>query len=416
MKTLVVGTLLATGLATGWYFWPEQNGQGEKKVETRRVKVERGDITLFVTASGEIKPLKEVEIKSKASGQVVRFKKDPGDPVEKGELIAELDKKTEQRNLGLQESNLLAAEANLELTKLKYAADLKTAESEAAAAGADSLQKRAESRRMEKLSGELITESEISAVKLAARLSEEKSKQAEAALTLIRGRKEADEKLALAEVQKVRVAVEDAKERLRDTELRAPMKGILLKKLVEEGQIVASGISATAGGTAVAIVADVSKLLVEANVDETDIARVRKGQPVEISLMSGSNDRFKGTVDLILPKGEIDSNIIVFKVRIGMEGDLFGRTYAGMTASIEIRVDDRKGALLVPSEAVKIENRKPVVYVPDGTGSKPVAVKTGIDDGIKTEITDGLDENAEVFVTHSSIPEQKPSGRSRLRF
>src|SRR5207237_735104 len=207
----------------------------------------RGDLVLNVTATGEIKPLKEIELKSKASGLMVHFQKLPSEPVKEGELLAELDKKVEQRNLSLAESNLLTAEANLELTKLKYAADLKTGESEA------------------------------------------------------------------AEVQKARVSVEDARERLADTELRAPVTGILLKKLVEEGQIVASGISATTGGTSIAIVADVSKLMVEANVDETDINKVKVGQPVEISLASGSKERFKGKVDLILPRGEIDSNVIVFK-------------------------------------------------------------------------------------------------------
>ena len=83
------------------------------KVETKRSKVERGDIVLIVSATGDIKPIKEVELKSKASGQVVRFQKLPGEPVEEGELIAELDKKVEQRNLSLAESNLLSAEASL---------------------------------------------------------------------------------------------------------------------------------------------------------------------------------------------------------------------------------------------------------------------------------------------------------------
>ena len=91
------------------------------KIETKRAKVERGDIILHVQATGEIKPVKEVELKSKASGQVVRFQKLPGDSVEEGELIAELDKRVEQRNLTLPESNLMSAEANLALVKLAAA-------------------------------------------------------------------------------------------------------------------------------------------------------------------------------------------------------------------------------------------------------------------------------------------------------
>ncbi|HEX7899434.1 MAG TPA: efflux RND transporter periplasmic adaptor subunit [Planctomycetota bacterium] len=388
------------------------------KVETKRTKVERGDIVLNVSATGDIKPVKEVELKSKASGQVVRFQKLPGEPVEAGELIAELDKKVEQRNLSLQESNLLSAEANLARTRLQVEADLKRTESEFAAAREEEAQKKSELSRAEKTS-DLVTVSELSGYRLAARLAEERTKQTEAALGLIKGRREGDIKLAEAEVLKARVSVDDARERLRDTELLSPIKGILLKKLVEEGQIVASGISATAGGTAIAIVADVSKLYVEANIDETDIAKVRKGQKAEVSLLSGGSEKFKGRVDLILPKGEIDSNVIVFKVRVGIEGEVFGKAYPGMTASVNVRVAEKKDALLIASEAVKMEKGKTVVYVPDGDKSKPLPVKIGLDNGVKAEILEGLDADAEVFVTHTSIPDPKDAkgGRGgRLRF
>jgi HlyD family secretion protein len=417
MKTAII--LAAVALAGGatYYLW-QPKAANDKKVEVKRAKVERGDVILNVTATGEIKPLKEIELKSKASGLMVRFQKLPSEPVKEGELLAELDKKVEQRNLSLAEANLRTAEANLELTKLKYATDLKTGESETAASAEDQKQKAAELRRMEKLSGELITESELGTVRLAARLAEEKAKQAEAALFLTKNRKDADEKLAAADVQKARVSVEDARERLADTELRAPVTGILLKKLVEEGQIVASGISATTGGTSIAIVADVSHLMVEANIDETDINKVKVGQPVEISLASGSKDRFKGKVDLILPRGEIDSNVIVFKARIGIDGDIFGRVYAGMTSSVEIRVGERKKALFVPSEAIRIDNGATVVHIPTGAvgdAHTVVPVKVGLDNGVRAEILEGLEEGAEVLVT-KPVEDPKNGGRPRIRF
>jgi HlyD family secretion protein len=380
------------------------------------VRVERGDITLRVSATGDLKPSREVELKSKASGQVVRFGKLPGATVEEGELIAELDKRTEQRNLAREESNLMSAEARLQLTRLEYERSLAQSQSEAAAALADEAEKKKERDRQERLPADLVTESQLGAARLAARLAEEKRKLAEAALALIRGRQSADEKLAEADVGRARVAVEDARERLNDTEIRSPIRGILLKKLVEEGQIVASGISASTGGTPIAAVADVSRLLVEANVDETDIARVKRGQPVEVALSGGGNDRFKGAVDLILPKGEIDSNVIVFKVRVGIEGNVFGRAYVGMTATANIQVDERKGVLLVSSEAIRIVDGKPVVEVPDGAGSRRVPVKIGLDNGLKAEILEGLSENAEVLVSEASADETKPGGRPRLRW
>jgi multidrug efflux pump subunit AcrA (membrane-fusion protein) len=391
----------------------KENGNSPK-VETKRATVERGDIALHVTATGEIKPYKEVELKSKASGQVVRFKKEPGDKVEEGELIVELDKKVEQRNLSLAKSNLLTAEASLARVKLQVEADEKTSASELVAARADEEQKKKDLDRLKKLTGDVVSQTEMGNAELAARLAEEKARQVELALALIRGRREGDVKLAEADVLKAKVALEDAEERLRDTEIRAPMAGILLKKLVEEGTIVASGIHATTGGTPLAAVADVSKLLVEANVDETDIMKVKVGHSAEVSLLSGSSDRFKGRVELIPPQSVLDSNIIVFKVRIALEGQVFGRALVGMTASVSVLVAEKKGTLLVPSEAVRIEGRKSVVYVPEGEGSKAVPVKIGIDNGLKAEILGGLEEKAAVYVTHTSLPELK-RGRS-MRF
>src|SRR5205814_7844866 len=84
-KSLIWIVVLGALGAGGWTVWP-RNGKDEKKVETKKAKAERGDIVVFVTATGEIKPIREVELKSKASGLVVRFKKLPGDPVDENEL------------------------------------------------------------------------------------------------------------------------------------------------------------------------------------------------------------------------------------------------------------------------------------------------------------------------------------------
>src|SRR5215203_5121614 len=88
--------VLAMAGGTGWYFSSPKSAKDDKKVETKKVNVERGDLVLNVTATGEIKPVKEVELKSKASGLMVRFKKLPSEPVKEGELLCELDKKVEQ--------------------------------------------------------------------------------------------------------------------------------------------------------------------------------------------------------------------------------------------------------------------------------------------------------------------------------
>ena len=401
MRTRTLVLLLAAGLGSC-------GKKDETEVTTRKAKVERNDIRVFVTATGEIKPLVEIELKSKASGLVVQFKKEPGDPVEVDELIAELEPDTEKRNLEQAKANLKSAEAKLDLIQLQARTDLANALSEVAASREDEKQKRAELARLEQLTGNLVTQSELGTYRLNARLAEEKRKQAETRLELIRGRRDSDRKLAEADVLKANVSLEDAEERLRDTQIRSPIKGILLQKLIEEGQIISSGISANTGGTPMAVVADVSTFRVDANVDETDITHVKAGQSVKISLESGSRERFRGTVDRILPKAELDTTVVILKVRVTIEGDIFGKAYPGMTATVKILVDESMDTLLVPTAAVKQMKNRKVVYVPDGNGSsKAVPVKTGLDNGEKTEILKGLEENTEVYITHRSLPTRR---------
>ncbi len=364
--------------------------------ELKRVTSERGDITLSISATGEITPLRQIELKSKASGQVVRFTKLEGAAVKTGDLIAELDRKVESRNLEREEANLKAAEARLALLRLETERSLKQSESEFAAATADAATRRTELERMERLEGGVMTETDLGVARLNARVAAEKLKQADAALKLARDRRKADEDLVEADVARARISVADARERLADTEVRSPIDGILLRKMVEEGQIVSSGISSNSGGTAVAVVADVTSLVVVTNIDETDIGKLKTGQDAWISVEAHPDKRFRGRVELIPPRGEIDSSIIVFKVKVGLEGRHFGPLKAGMTANVTVQADERKGVVFVPSEAVRSEKGRRYVFAPDGQGR--IDVKAGLDNGTRCEIVEGLAEGAEIAI------------------
>jgi len=413
LKYLLSAAALAA-LVSGLYFWLSRTEPAGPKTETRRVKVVTGDITLVVSATGEVKPLRQIELKCKASGQVLKFPKLEGDPVEAGEVIATLDPKTEQRNVEREEAGLASAEARLALTKLESTRSLAQGESLAAAAAEEERTRRADTERLERLERSLTSESDLANSRLAARLAEERRKQAEAELALTRERRAADEAMAAAEVSRARASLDDARERRADTEIRSPIKGILLKKLVEEGMIVSSGITASSGGTAVAQVADVSALLVEANVDETDIGKVRTGQQATVSVEAHPDRRVKGRIDHIPPKGDLDSSIIVFRVRIGIPGSEFGMLRIGMTASVSIIAEERKGAALVPAEAVRSERGKRYVLVGE---QQRQDVVTGIDDGTNIEIVSGLKPGDEVLVvTQAAPPGGAPGSRPMRRF
>ncbi len=121
----------------------------------------------------------------------------------------------------------------------------------------------------------------------------------------------AESKRTSAEVERAR-----AKERVDQTQIESDIDGVLVRKLVERGQIIASGVSSASGGTPLAQVADLDTLFVVCDVDESDIGRVRVGQRARIMVDAHPAHTFSGRVSAIAPQGVSQSNVVVFRVRI----------------------------------------------------------------------------------------------------
>ena len=115
--------------------------------------------------------------------------------------------------------------------------------------------------------------------------------------------KENEIELVKTEVQLAEIALDEVEERLEETEIFAPISGVIIEKLVEEGQIIASGISNVNGGTALATIADMSRLFIIADIDETDIGSVKMGHEVTITADAFPDKKFKGRVKRIAPQG-----------------------------------------------------------------------------------------------------------------
>jgi len=402
----ILGGLALLALLAFVFFGGNNGGEGPRQ-EIKRVRAERQDLRVVVSAPGEAKPLRRVELKCKASGLVTGFPKRVGASVESGEVVATLDPKTEERNVKREQANYDSAVAKLNLLRHEHERAVRQSESELAAAEEDARTKTAALESLEKTD---ISQTELATARLNARLAQEKKIQVEASLALIRKRKDEDQALATAEVKKAEVALQDAQERKTDTEIKAPFHGILLEKMVEEGQIVSSGISAASGGTTIAVIADVSTLFIEANVDETDIGKVRNAKSAVITLQGLPTRRFRGVVDLVPPQGTLESSIKVFRVLIRIADTDFERPYIGMTATVEIEVDEAKNVVVVPSEAVRGEKGQKYVLVPEGDGQKQVPVEIGLDNGMRTEIKSGLSENQEVLVVYTISPDAGRGG------
>lgn len=407
----VLFLLLAAG-GGGWWWYRARHSGPSDAPPPKLGKVERGDIDVVVVANGVVRPRASVEVKSKASGRVTSYEYGEGSPVAKGKLLVALDKSTEQRNVQKEEISLRTAQAKLrqaqadlevqksDLQKARRNAD---AELESTAMDRGTLEEKAK-RMRELFDQKLCSREEMEGAENALRSAESREKQAKAnvdyaqdeAQSILRKQSEVD--LAQAEVEKQQLIVEEAKERLADTEVDSPMDGVLIQKNVDEGQIIASGSSGFSGGTVLGTVADLSRLYVEASVDETDIGKVKLKDRATVTADSFAKEAFAGTVVHISPQGQVESNITIFKVQLLLDDSAREKLRPMMSTKVEIKVDGKKDVLRVPSDAVHDEEKGSVVYEPVGGTPKAVPVKTGIDNGVWVELIEGPALGQEVYV------------------
>jgi len=189
----------------------------------------------------------------------------------------------------------------------------------------------------------------------------------------------------------------NAAKNLQYATVTAPRAGLVIDRLVEQGTVIGSARSSVSGGQAIVTIADVSRMFVNAEVDEADIGRVRAGQTAKLTVDTFPDTVFEGRVTQVYPKGEVISNVTIFRVRIEVE-NAGGSLRPAMTAEASILAEARRGVLAVPSEAI-IEQRgeKTAQILVDGL-PQPVPVKTGLEGEDYTEVVSGLTEGQQVIL------------------
>ena len=265
--------------------------------------VERRDIAVSVEASGTIEPVASVEVKSKASGEVLEIGAEIGDRVEAGQLLVRIDPRTPGN---------LVAQAQAEVNAA--AARQKTAEAQLA--------------RGDKLKAQgWINDAEYEALAL------------EVANTR-------------AQAVAARVALENARIGLEDTEVRAPSSGTLLSKLVERGQVISSPTRDVGGGTLLLTMADLERVRARVRVDETDVGKLRVGVPARIDVAAYPGRSFRGVVEKIEPQAIVDQNVTLFAVLVSVANEE-GLLRPGMNVDAVFDVAERRGVLTLPVMALR---------------------------------------------------------------
>ena len=495
--------------------------------EAKTAKVERGNISVSVSATGTIEPLVTVEVRSKASGEIIRLYVDEGDTLFFDDMIAEIEKKytqadvnkakadlksaqarlvQAQENIGLQkiqtriqigqaEKNVVEAQTRLDKLKedfelekednvraIKQAekdleiAELRVKQAETAQpesvkrAEASVTQSRAsldiakdEYERSKALYEKKFTsKSEVDSAKAKldsaqaqydstvaqrdmvkpaneedlklVRLNVEKSKLAlEAArhrqkqeksrerdieisvsqlddagssLELALANKvqiklkEKDLEASQASLLRAQVALGEARDRLDDTEVRAPITGTILQKNVEEGQVITSSMSATAAaGTLLFTMADLENVYVKTEVDETDIGKIEPGMPVTIEVQAYPDERFSGSILQMAPLGRAMQNVTTFEVTTEINNPS-NILKPGMNVEVNIMAANRQGVLVLANEAIIAgPGGSMVIPMVDGKPAERLQpIEAGARGWANTEIISGLEEGDEVMM------------------
>ena len=331
------------------------------------VPVEKGDVAYFVTATGTIEPVTEVEVGTQVSGIIAKLYADYNSTVKEGQIIAEMDKVT-------LESDLASARATYDGNRAEYV-----------------YQEKNYARNKGLHEKNLISDTEY--------------EQAEYNFSMAKSAYE-NSKAALAKAER----------NLSYATIASPIDGIVIDRAVEEGQTVAAGFETP---TLFTIAADLTKMQVVADVDEADIGGVKEGQRVSFTVDAYPDDVFDGRVIQIRLGSSAGSssvtstateNVVTYEVVIAADNpDL--KLLPRLTANLSIYTREAHDVLCVPSRALRFnphamatKNDRIIdcegaskLWTKDGNVFTAHPVTTGISDGVSTEITGGIGEGMEII-------------------
>ncbi len=355
--------------------------------------VGRGDVVQAIAATGTLQAVTTVDVGTQVSGTVKALLVDFNDTVRKGQVLARLDPSLLQAQVEQAEANLIKAEADVKQTRVALE-DAKTKLTRA------------------KLLSErqLIAVTDLDAATLSVRTIEAQLESAD------------------AQVRQAQASLNQAKVNVDHTVITSPIDGIVITRSVNVGQTVAASMSTP---TLYVLAADLTRMRVNAKLDESDIAEVRKGLAVSFRVDAYPAETFTGRVEQVRLQGETSSNVVTYTTVIDVPNPEL-KLKPGMTANVSVQVARHDNVLKVASAALRfrptteqlarlhatrpgtpqagsgtapgspkgsapaapgaapaVRGKSTTVWRSTATGAEPVSVVTGISDGTSTEIVSG---------------------------
>ncbi len=463
--TLLSAVVLLVLAGAGGFYWFGTNGRGPSY---RTVPVERGEIVATISATGTLNAVVTVQVGTQVSGTIQQLFVDYNSPVKKGMLVARIDPATFDAKVKQAQADLESSKAsvlNQRASVARAQADLANARANVVrqnVAVRDAKVKRDARVRLfqeggiaqeDRDSAEATYDSAIAQLDAA----QAGVQSAQAALDVTRAQLVSAE----AQVRQKQAALDQADVDLRNTYIRAPVDGIVVSRNVDVGQTVAASLQAP---TLFLIAQDLTKMQVDTNVDEADVSRVALDQDAHFTVDSFPGQPFRGRVVQIRQAPQVIQNVVTYDTVVAVPNPDV-KLKPGMTANVRILVARRDNAILVPNAAFRFRpdgaaaaggstsgrggdqaasrgarpagggapstaatgagdrgarqavdgSRQRVWVLADG---KPVErqVRTGLSDGQKTEILEGVSEGDVVIVGLASTQRSDTGSRSpRLR-
>lgn len=358
-KKLIICISVAIAIIAAVTIFMRSNKRQPITIIYETAKVERATISNSVTATGTIEPVNKVEVGTQVSGIISKIYVDYNSIVKKGQVIAELDKINLESELASAKANLASSKSELDYQETNY-------------------------KRIKALHDRgFISDDDFDI----ADLSYKKAKEA-----------------YLVQLQ----TVQKAQTNLGYATITSPIDGVVLSKDVEEGQTVAASFSTP---TLFTIARDLTDMQVVANVDEADIGNVRDGQRVTFTVDAFPDDTFEGRVKQVRQQGEEESNVVTYEVVISApNNDL--KLKPQLTANVNIYTEEIENVVSVPAKALRFSPSKEMMndgekikdcnatnklWIKEANILKAYPVKTGITNGIRTQILEGVKEGTAVI-------------------
>jgi len=370
MKKLLIALIIAGAIGGFCYY----NYMGEKPLEYMTIKPRRGDVIETVLATGSLVGRNEVEVGAQVNGQIQKLYVKLGDKVKKGDMIAEIDPRTQINSLSSAKAELRIVQADKKQTE----ALLKMQEAEY-------------NRQLKMRKGNATSDASL--------------ESAEASLAQTKAKLEACD----AYIEKAKISVSTAETNLGYTKITAPRDGVVIGIVTEEGQTVVS----TQSAPTIVKIADLDTMTVEAEISEADVVKVKAGMPAYFTILGMPGRKFISEFRAIEPATESESSssssassassstqAIYYNALLDVDNSE-GILRKSMTAEVTIVLGESKNVLYLPIAVLNqnLGDNKYKVFVKGKDGKAEERVVTvGRKDNVNYEIVEGITENDEIII------------------